>query len=67
MDGPDAGTVHSLNDQHGYLSADDLSIGSTLRFGLSHPSTAFGKWQLFPVVPMMPVSPRSCSTTHSPS
>ncbi|GAB3030294.1 amino acid deaminase [Parafrigoribacterium mesophilum] len=48
--------VTKLNDQHTFLQlgegagADALPVGSVVRFGLSHPCTAFDKWRLMPVV-----------------
>ena len=46
-------TVTKLMDQHTYVSvaADvDLRVGELLRFGISHPCTAFDKWRHIPVV-----------------
>jgi D-serine deaminase-like pyridoxal phosphate-dependent protein len=46
-------TVFALNDQHGYLRlADDVSlkVGDWMKFGISHPCTAFDKWRFIPVV-----------------
>jgi D-serine deaminase-like pyridoxal phosphate-dependent protein len=46
-------TVSALNDQHGYLRlADDVSVkvGDWMKFGISHPCTAFDKWRFIPVV-----------------
>jgi D-serine deaminase-like pyridoxal phosphate-dependent protein len=45
--------VTKLNDQHTYLAVDadvDLAVGDLLRFGISHPCTAFDKWRDIPVV-----------------
>jgi D-serine deaminase-like pyridoxal phosphate-dependent protein len=43
--------VRALNDQHTFLESDaDLSVGSVVRLGVSHPCTAFDKWRLVPVV-----------------
>jgi D-serine deaminase-like pyridoxal phosphate-dependent protein len=44
--------VTKLNDHHTYLSDDDggLAPGDLIRFGLSHPCTAFDKWRDIPVV-----------------
>jgi D-serine deaminase-like pyridoxal phosphate-dependent protein len=46
--------VTALNDQHGFLRFDPtttpLEVGDELRLGLSHPCTAFDKWDLIPVV-----------------
>jgi D-serine deaminase-like pyridoxal phosphate-dependent protein len=46
-------TVTKLMDQHAYLSVEtdvDLRVGDLLRFGISHPCTAFDKWRHIPVV-----------------
>lgn len=44
-------TVSAMNDQHSYVRpAEPLAIGSVVRFGLSHPCTAFDKWRVLPVV-----------------
>jgi D-serine deaminase-like pyridoxal phosphate-dependent protein len=46
--------VTALNDQHGFMryepATTPLEIGDELRLGLSHPCTAFDKWDLIPVV-----------------
>jgi D-serine deaminase-like pyridoxal phosphate-dependent protein len=44
--------VLKLNDHHTYLSVGDslLSPGDLVRFGISHPCTAFDKWRDIPVV-----------------
>lgn len=45
--------VTAINDQHAYLSYPNhvkLSVGDRLRFGQSHPCTAFDKWREIPVV-----------------
>jgi D-serine dehydratase len=45
--------VTAINDQHGYLSyplGTQLSIGSLVRLGISHPCTAFDKWRTIPLV-----------------
>ncbi|MFJ4710922.1 alanine racemase [Streptomyces sp. NPDC088785] len=45
--------VTGLSDQHGWLGLDDgaeLEVGDWLGMGLSHPCTAFDKWQLIPLV-----------------
>ena len=45
--------VFKLNDQHAFAEhAPELRPrpGDLMRFGLSHPCTAFDKWQLIPVV-----------------
>jgi D-serine deaminase-like pyridoxal phosphate-dependent protein len=43
-------TVTRLNDHHTYLAADSLAPGDLVRFGISHPCTAFDKWRHIPVV-----------------
>ncbi|MFI1679451.1 amino acid deaminase [Streptomyces sp. NPDC020607] len=46
-------TVTGLSDQHGWLRTSpeaDLAVGDWVGMGLSHPCTAFDKWQLIPVV-----------------
>ncbi|MEU1017388.1 amino acid deaminase [Streptomyces sp. NPDC005900] len=46
-------TVTGLSDQHGWLRTSpeaDLAVGDWVGLGLSHPCTAFDKWQLIPVV-----------------
>jgi D-serine deaminase-like pyridoxal phosphate-dependent protein len=46
-------TVTKLNDQHTYLAVDtDVEVvpGDLLRFGISHPCTAFDKWRAMPVI-----------------
>jgi D-serine deaminase-like pyridoxal phosphate-dependent protein len=51
---PAAGlTVTKLNDHHTYLAVADgvgVSPGDLIRFGLSHPCTAFDKWREIPLV-----------------
>jgi D-serine deaminase-like pyridoxal phosphate-dependent protein len=47
---PVAGTVEALNDQHAYLRASGLRPGDVLRFGISHPCSAFDRWRVIPVV-----------------
>ncbi|WP_417555738.1 alanine racemase [Microbacterium sp.] len=43
--------VSAMNDQHSYVRpAEPLAVGSVVRFGLSHPCTAFDKWRVLPVV-----------------
>jgi D-serine deaminase-like pyridoxal phosphate-dependent protein len=45
--------VTRLNDQHTYLSVPPgvkVEPGDLLRFGISHPCTAFDKWRAIPVV-----------------
>ncbi|GIH21395.1 alanine racemase [Rugosimonospora africana] len=44
------GTVDALNDQHAYLRADGLHPGDLLRFGISHPCSAFDRWRVIPVI-----------------
>ena len=49
---PDA-HVSALNDQHAFLrlpDGGDVSVGTVVRLGLSHPCTAFDKWRLIPVI-----------------
>ena len=46
-------TVTRLNDHHTYLTVEPgvpIAPGDLLRFGLSHPCTAFDKWREIPVV-----------------
>ncbi|GAA4927225.1 alanine racemase [Actinoplanes utahensis] len=45
-------SVTRLNDHHTYLAVDgaDLGPGDLIRFGISHPCTAFDKWRDIPVV-----------------
>jgi D-serine deaminase-like pyridoxal phosphate-dependent protein len=44
--------VTKLNDHHTYLSTSDVELnpGDLVRFGISHPCTAFDKWRHIPVV-----------------
>ncbi|GIE82764.1 amino acid deaminase [Actinoplanes philippinensis] len=44
--------VTKLNDHHTYLAVADLALtpGDLIRFGLSHPCTAFDKWRDIPLV-----------------
>jgi len=46
--------VTALNDQHAYLQSalpeGGLDVGMVVRLGLSHPCTAFDKWELVPVI-----------------
>ncbi|GLY07466.1 alanine racemase [Actinoplanes sp. NBRC 101535] len=44
--------VVKLNDHHTYLADPDASVtpGDLIRFGISHPCTAFDKWRHIPVV-----------------
>jgi D-serine deaminase-like pyridoxal phosphate-dependent protein len=46
----DCGRVTALNDQHTFLRDADIRVGDVVRLGLSHPCTAFDKWNLIPVV-----------------
>ncbi|MEO3976042.1 amino acid deaminase [Streptomyces sp. CAU 1734] len=46
-------TVSALSDQHGWVRTGpeaDLEVGDWIGMGLSHPCTAFDKWQLIPLV-----------------
>jgi D-serine deaminase-like pyridoxal phosphate-dependent protein len=46
-------TVTKLSDQHAFVSVpenDPLRVGDWVALGLSHPCTAFEKWQLIPEV-----------------
>ncbi|MFD8077469.1 alanine racemase [Streptomyces sp. NPDC059718] len=52
---PAAGlTVTKLADQHAFvdvaIGGRDLAVGDWVGLGVSHPCTAFDKWQLIPVV-----------------
>jgi D-serine dehydratase len=45
--------VTAINDQHAYLSYPEgikLAVGDRLRFGISHPCTAFDKWREIPLI-----------------
>nr|WP_066372823.1 alanine racemase [Herbidospora mongoliensis] len=44
--------VTKIQDQHTYLSdpANTVTPGDVLRFGISHPCTAFDKWRVIPVI-----------------
>ncbi|GLZ79492.1 alanine racemase [Actinorhabdospora filicis] len=44
--------VTQLNDQHIFLAGelDGVRVGDRVRFGISHPCTAFDKWDLIPVL-----------------
>ena len=44
--------VESLGDQHAFLRDREgtLRFGDVLRCGISHPCTAFDKWQLLPLL-----------------
>ncbi|XVV10448.1 alanine racemase [Actinoplanes sp. CA-131856] len=54
VDGSSAATtgveVTKLNDHHTYLAAGNLQPGDLVRFGISHPCTAFDKWRHIPVI-----------------
>jgi len=45
-------TVTRLMDQHAFLAVDgrELAPGDLVRFGISHPCTAFDKWRAIPLV-----------------
>lgn len=47
-------TISAVNDQHCFLRYDpettEVAIGDVARLGLSHPCTAFDKWNLIPVL-----------------
>lgn len=46
-------TITALADQHAFLRHDGeagLAVGEIVSCGISHPCTAFDKWQLIPVV-----------------
>ncbi|MEV6846954.1 alanine racemase [Actinoplanes sp. NPDC051411] len=49
---PDGMTVTRMNDHHTYLAtgSSPLTPGDLIRFGISHPCTAFDKWRDIPVV-----------------
>ncbi|MET0491934.1 MAG: alanine racemase [Actinoplanes sp.] len=42
-------TVTKMNDHHTYVTGGRLAVGDLVRFGLSHPCTAFDKWRFIPV------------------
>jgi D-serine deaminase-like pyridoxal phosphate-dependent protein len=42
-------TVTKMNDHHTYVTGGSLAVGDLVRFGLSHPCTAFDKWRFIPV------------------
>ncbi|SNR42400.1 alanine racemase [Actinomadura mexicana] len=48
----DAMRVTGTNDHHAYVATGDASVrpGELICFGISHPCTAFDKWQVIPVV-----------------
>lgn len=46
-------SVPALDDQHGYVRFDEelaLRPGDLVRFGISHPCTAFDKWRALPIL-----------------
>ncbi len=47
-------SISAVNDQHCFLRYDpettEVAIGDVARLGLSHPCTAFDKWNLIPVL-----------------
>ncbi|MCU1652438.1 MAG: D-threonine aldolase [Pseudonocardia sp.] len=50
---PITGEISAVNDQHAFLRLDPatpLRVGQVVRLGLSHPCTAFDKWQWVPVL-----------------
>lgn len=47
----DGVSVLRCNDQHAFLNHDgELAVGDQVVFGISHPCTAFDKWNLVPVL-----------------
>ena len=48
----DTVTVTRMDDQHGYLAVDGIELvpGDVIRFGISHPCTAFDKWRVLPLI-----------------
>lgn len=47
------GEITAVNDQHAFLRIppdSDLRVGDVVRLGLSHPCTAFDKWQWIPLL-----------------
>jgi len=46
--------VTAMNDQHAFVrlapEAESVAVADVLRLGISHPCTAFDKWQLIPVI-----------------
>ncbi|MFI5496209.1 alanine racemase [Actinoplanes sp. NPDC051859] len=46
---PAAGEVVRMNDHHAYVRGSSAAVGDVIRFGLSHPCTAFDKWRFIPV------------------
>ncbi|CAM3422160.1 amino acid deaminase [Stackebrandtia soli] len=51
LDLPHAAVV-ALNDQHAHVRGDldGVNVGDIVRLGISHPCTAFDRWNLIPVV-----------------
>lgn len=49
---PDGVQIDQLNDQHAFVRAPEgtLEVGELLGCGISHPCTAFDKWNVIPVV-----------------
>ncbi|MCW0214229.1 MAG: amino acid deaminase [Pseudonocardia sp.] len=48
---PLTGEITAVNDQHAFLRTQvPVRVGQVVRLGLSHPCTAFDKWQWIPVV-----------------
>jgi D-serine deaminase-like pyridoxal phosphate-dependent protein len=45
-------SVTRMNDHHTYLALGSAAVspGDLVRFGVSHPCTAFDKWRDIPVV-----------------
>lgn len=46
-------SVPGMDDQHGYLTLEDgleVRPGDLMRFGISHPCTAFDKWRVVPIL-----------------
>ena len=49
----ESGEITAVNDQHAFLripADSDLRVGDVVRLGLSHPCTAFDKWQWIPLL-----------------
>jgi D-serine deaminase-like pyridoxal phosphate-dependent protein len=42
--------LSAMNDQHGYLRGAGVGVGDVVRLGVSHPCTAFDRWNLVPVL-----------------
>ncbi|OJF13553.1 alanine racemase [Couchioplanes caeruleus subsp. caeruleus] len=45
----EAGEVVRMNDHHTHVRGTSAAVGDVIRFGLSHPCTAFDKWRFIPV------------------